>query len=592
MRRPPEFHVGNLLSPSSYASLETSSFDVVAMQLAIHYMMESPEQASLLLTQVSRLLVPGGVFIGSTLCCDKIAEKIAHLQAVPLEQPAQDDGDPILNAQFEYRWGNPIVSTSFDLATLRRIAGHSLDGDSKQKGDAIEEWTPRTAAVVSRIAAEKFRKEWGFPYRFWLAESINASEFTVPWTAFCTLAAQKFNLICEMHMTFPNFLRCAEQARTPRLVDWLRRNTHLKFDADQVSAFEMYKVFIFRKPNTEGFLQFGDKRQTDSAPGLFRSSFHVDQLSKQQAGAVTGGAAASGGATAAEPAAQPGRRKIEKTERKFASRPVRDVTPLVELDEEEYIVTDGRPRSEEQQALPRQDELLEEENQIGQMNAQVKLAVKPPTARKRAAAKRKTSNPIQPEKKRRQQSSTANISKKSAQRHHAAFGQSKEEYGVLQIDALDEDAPLPGAADYRSPTAGGGNGRRGGNSILGNQVEDDVEWDAADYDPSRAGQGCGEGDEGSESVGCAIESSSALGGAMGDNSPAIGTGELNPFDSMWVDAAGALADGRRPSQSSAGTSSSVSSSLSSTSSSSSSVGSRASPDASSRKSCDESPVFE
>lgn len=51
-------------------------FDVVSTQFAIHYMFESEQKLRGYLQNVSKRLVDGGVFIGTTIDSDRLVHKI------------------------------------------------------------------------------------------------------------------------------------------------------------------------------------------------------------------------------------------------------------------------------------------------------------------------------------------------------------------------------------------------------------------------------------------------------------------------------------------------------------------------------------
>jgi len=74
-----KFYVGSLLDEKCYEPLKGEQFDVVSIQLAIHYLMYNQQAATDFLRKVSRHLKPGGVFIGSTSSCDMIARNLKRI---------------------------------------------------------------------------------------------------------------------------------------------------------------------------------------------------------------------------------------------------------------------------------------------------------------------------------------------------------------------------------------------------------------------------------------------------------------------------------------------------------------------------------
>ena len=56
--------------------LEKIVFDVVSTQFAIHYMFESEQKLKGYLANVTKRMVDGGVFIGTTIDSDRLVHKI------------------------------------------------------------------------------------------------------------------------------------------------------------------------------------------------------------------------------------------------------------------------------------------------------------------------------------------------------------------------------------------------------------------------------------------------------------------------------------------------------------------------------------
>lgn len=73
-----EFHHGNLLDPKIYSMfIKNNTFDVVSIQLAIHYMLDTETSTNFILEKIHNSLNEGGLFIGSTICCDQLSKELA-----------------------------------------------------------------------------------------------------------------------------------------------------------------------------------------------------------------------------------------------------------------------------------------------------------------------------------------------------------------------------------------------------------------------------------------------------------------------------------------------------------------------------------
>lgn len=144
MLRVPEFHVGNVLQSKVWTQLKGELFDVVSVQLAIHYMVQTETQLRDFLKRSVFHLEKGGVFIGSTMCCRALVE--VALQMRLLLPPEADEPDEefaqVKAARVEeanggdvYFYGNSVFAIFFSGDTLRELL--SPWGIPKRPGEQV-----------------------------------------------------------------------------------------------------------------------------------------------------------------------------------------------------------------------------------------------------------------------------------------------------------------------------------------------------------------------------------------------------------------------------------------------------------------------
>lgn len=285
------FHVGNLLAPSTYSKFltgEAETFDVVMVQLAIHYALESENAAELVLSSISERLKVGGLFIGSLPSSFVIHDRMqSSLQREVLSE-----------SEVNYTFGNSVYSVTFDGKVMTDIRGGEdtdienmilseiasqrirLPGDptlpfhpwiEKQQSLLMAASSPN-APPSSQINVPmgfgeagdhemndsinqspllfELSERWGLSYTFWLVDHIDAAEYIVPWRAFCRLAL-RFGLQCVLTSGFRQYCQGMVERKHPDAVDFegriemLKRNSSTVEEQEQVISF--YQVFAFRK---------------------------------------------------------------------------------------------------------------------------------------------------------------------------------------------------------------------------------------------------------------------------------------------------------------------------------------------------------
>jgi len=251
-----DLRAGDLMTQETWDGLQDRQFDVVSMQLAMHYLMGSERQAAEFLSRVAQRLKPGGLFIGSTTNCVAIAHRLTRLKPAVARQGFSP-------APGSMEFGNPVYKVSFSAETLRKHVFEPFDGQQealkeagfKQQGNGI--WYNQKEKESLMAYRKIFSETWGIPYRFWLIEAIDGDEFNVPFTAFQQLA-EDFGLDVIFALPFDFVLRNAEvwdDESGGRLGfrRWLEQHrASIEFTADQQDVFALYMAFAFRKRGEAG----------------------------------------------------------------------------------------------------------------------------------------------------------------------------------------------------------------------------------------------------------------------------------------------------------------------------------------------------
>jgi mRNA (guanine-N7-)-methyltransferase len=80
-------------------------FDVVSMQFCMHYAFESVAKVRCMLTNVSRWLRPGGVFVGTVPNAEQL---LMRLDQLPADAPELSFGNSVYSIKFESREPRPL----------------------------------------------------------------------------------------------------------------------------------------------------------------------------------------------------------------------------------------------------------------------------------------------------------------------------------------------------------------------------------------------------------------------------------------------------------------------------------------------------
>uniref|UniRef100_A0A3B0MPW9 mRNA (guanine-N(7))-methyltransferase n=1 Tax=Theileria annulata TaxID=5874 RepID=A0A3B0MPW9_THEAN len=222
-----EFHHGNLLDPKIYSMfIKNNTFDVVSIQLAIHYILDTEASTNFILEKIYNSLNEGGLFIGSTICCDQLSKELAS------------NINKSVNNTEVWEFGNPIFKITLDEKSVQEIKNSSENLNYTEIKDVLN-------------------TNWGLKYHFFLMESIDESEYVVPWRKFVDMC-NRIGLKLVESYTFPEYLdKYRTLIENKRLelpqnvyenMDYHFKNiSNYSFSNDQMRVFSLYKIFVFEK---------------------------------------------------------------------------------------------------------------------------------------------------------------------------------------------------------------------------------------------------------------------------------------------------------------------------------------------------------
>ncbi|KAL8434499.1 hypothetical protein Efla_000015 [Eimeria flavescens] len=279
----PEYHVGNALEEKAWRQAEREPlFDVVSMQLAIHYMVSTQQQAADVLARCCSRLKIGGKFIGSTMCCREIVKNMLDLQllqdqtdadaaaateeyaAVCAAQLAAADGQKVFVS------GNHLFAIFFLENTLRQILHPHRLPNLEDKTRPLRLREVYTSSELQELAfhlLSRLSSTFGIKYHFWLRGTIDADEFVFPFDAFRQTAAS-LGLECCLSASFPRLLDLgsADPQQGREVTSWRRgllRRKDAVLDESQARIFSLYKAFSFVKTHNPTGIQHPTSSSND-----------------------------------------------------------------------------------------------------------------------------------------------------------------------------------------------------------------------------------------------------------------------------------------------------------------------------------------
>lgn len=233
------FMQGNLMLPDIFEEVkraaesvgitEEAPFDVISIQLALHYIVGSKEDAKSFFERALGLLKSGGRFIATFPCCDRIARRLRGI--VPTDATFS-----------EFAFGNNSYRITFTAEELTKIAPSLHEAIESKSNDAFE-------LAVEELdfdeVAQMVASTWGVKYKFWLVQTIdNQEEFIVPCSALEAILGE-LKAGQEMGGNFAEVINDYTRKDHPMIKDFMKRNIVLTNEEDEVFTF--YRSVVIRK---------------------------------------------------------------------------------------------------------------------------------------------------------------------------------------------------------------------------------------------------------------------------------------------------------------------------------------------------------
>lgn len=122
---------------------------------------------------------------------------------------------------------------------------------------SVEEIKNSSESLSYTEINEVLNSNWGLKYHFFLMESIDESEYVVPWRKFVNLCSKIGLKLVESH-PFQEYLELYKALFDSKKLDlpqdvYENMDYHFKnisnyvFSNDQMRVFSLYKIFIFQK---------------------------------------------------------------------------------------------------------------------------------------------------------------------------------------------------------------------------------------------------------------------------------------------------------------------------------------------------------
>lgn len=242
LRYPADFVYGNLMVPDTFdrihevaanqGLLGEALFDVVSMQLALHYVIGSFDEAQDFLSRIIRMLKPGGRFIATFPCCERIAQRLRCASV----QSSEDRS----NLSF----GNEFYRVNLEVSEFAKLVPDL---------DACTYWD--TGRLSDKLFSEvdfdevsiRASETWGVKYNFWLVDTIeNQEEYIVPISALTRLV-KELGLQVEFSGDFGDVFKYMAELGSSTISEFRGKNPRVDLNDMEEEVFNIYRAIVFSK---------------------------------------------------------------------------------------------------------------------------------------------------------------------------------------------------------------------------------------------------------------------------------------------------------------------------------------------------------
>ena len=243
IKYPADFMQGNLMLPETFTEIrqraqaygitDEAPFDIVSMQLALHYIVGSENDARNFFSQIFALLKPGGRFIATFPCCNRIARRLRDLKFIP------DD------TNFdELYFGNDTYRVTFKSDEICRIVPKLEPVISQHSEEVLDK---ELEEIDFEQVATDLGETWGAQYKFYLVQTIdNQEEYVVPNLALEQMF-KEMKVDTEMTANFAEVIAHYAENESPVIRDFKKHNPSLELNPDEDEVFRFYRAIVVRK---------------------------------------------------------------------------------------------------------------------------------------------------------------------------------------------------------------------------------------------------------------------------------------------------------------------------------------------------------
>lgn len=239
---PAEFIQGNLMVPEIFQQIkqtaermgvtEESPFDIISIQLALHYMVGSSEDAKLFMNRVLGLLKPGGRLIATFPCCERIAGRLRNIT-------------PVDDTFSDFVLGNNIYKVTFSKDELLKVIPSLSDAVMKKSSEDMES---QIEQLDLDDVSNTVGNLWGVQYKFWLIQTIdNQEEYIVPFSALEGLLTGQLQMTHDLGGNFAEIVSHFTEKGSKVVKDFKKSNPDAILTDAEEEVFKFYRAVVFHK---------------------------------------------------------------------------------------------------------------------------------------------------------------------------------------------------------------------------------------------------------------------------------------------------------------------------------------------------------